>query len=119
MRVLVLLLALQIPLGLDRGLLAPPDNPVTPEKAALGRRLFDDRRLSVDQSRACSDCLLRRQTGGRGGPRPEGDSQRARHSQPDLWTCFLLGWARRHPGGAGAAADPASEGDGLRPADGG
>ena len=56
MRVLMLLLALQIPLGLDRGLLAPPDNPVTPEKAALGRRLFDDPRLSVDQSRACSDC---------------------------------------------------------------
>ncbi len=56
MRALMLLLALQIPLGLDRGLLAPPDNPVTPEKAALGRRLFDDPRLSVDQSRACSDC---------------------------------------------------------------
>ncbi|TDI23214.1 MAG: c-type cytochrome [Acidobacteria bacterium] len=56
MRVLMLLLALQIPLGLDRGFLAPPDNPVTPEKAALGRRLFDDPRLSVDQSRACSDC---------------------------------------------------------------
>ena len=56
MRVLMLLLALQIPLGLDRGLLAPPDNPVTSEKAALGRRLFEDPRLSVDQSRACSDC---------------------------------------------------------------
>ena len=56
MRVLLLLLALQILLGLDRGLLAPPDNPVTSEKAALGRRLFDDPQLSVDQSRACSDC---------------------------------------------------------------
>ena len=56
MRVLMLLLALQIPLGLDRGFLAPPDNPVTREKAALGRRLFDDTRLSADQSRACSDC---------------------------------------------------------------
>ena len=56
MRVLMLLLALQIPLGLDRGLLAPPDNPVTPEKAALGRRLFDDPRLSADHTRACSDC---------------------------------------------------------------
>ena len=56
MRVLMLLLALQIPLGLDRGLLAPPDNPVTPAKAALGRRLFGDPRLSVDQSRACSNC---------------------------------------------------------------
>ena len=56
MRALVLLLALQIPLGLDRGLLAPPDNPVTREKAALGRRLFFDTRLSADHSRACADC---------------------------------------------------------------
>jgi len=56
MRVFMLLLALQIPLGLDRGFLAPPDNPVTPEKAALGRRLFDDPRLSVDHTRTCSDC---------------------------------------------------------------
>ena len=56
MRVLVLLLALQIPLGLDRGLLAPPDNPITSEKAELGRRLFFDTRLSADHSRACANC---------------------------------------------------------------
>ncbi len=53
MRALVLLLALQIPLGLDLGLLAPPDNPVTREKAALGRRLFFDTRLSADQPGVC------------------------------------------------------------------
>jgi hypothetical protein len=56
MRVLFFLLALQIPLGLDRGLLAPPENPVTEEKAALGRLLFFDKRLSLDNSLACSDC---------------------------------------------------------------
>ena len=56
MRALMLLLALQIPLGLDRGLLAPPDNPVTREKAALGRRLFFDKTLSSDSSLACADC---------------------------------------------------------------
>ena len=56
MRALALLLVLQVPLGLDRGLLAPPDNPVTREKAALGRRLFFDTRLSADHSRACADC---------------------------------------------------------------
>lgn len=56
MHVIALLLALQIPLGLDRGLLAPPDNPVTLEKAALGRRLFRDTRLSSDHSRACAHC---------------------------------------------------------------
>ena len=56
MLVPLFLLALQIPLGLDRGLLAPPENPVTKEKAALGRRLFFDKRLSLDNSLACSDC---------------------------------------------------------------
>ena len=56
MRALALLLVLQVPLGLDRGLLAPPDNPVTREKTALGRRLFFDTRLSADHSRACADC---------------------------------------------------------------
>ena len=56
MRILILLLALQIPLGLDRGWLAPPDNPLTPDKAALGQRLFADKRLSSDHTRACSDC---------------------------------------------------------------
>ncbi len=56
MMALVLVLGLQVPLGLDRGLLAPPENPVTEEKAALGRLLFFDKRLSQDGSLACSDC---------------------------------------------------------------
>ncbi len=34
----------------------PPDNPSTPEKAALGRQLFFDKRLSVDRSRSCYSC---------------------------------------------------------------
>jgi cytochrome c peroxidase len=34
----------------------PADNPQTPEKIALGRRLFFDGRLSVDGSVACSTC---------------------------------------------------------------
>jgi cytochrome c peroxidase len=53
---ILLFLAIQIPLGLDRGLLAPPENPFTEEKVALGRRLFFDKRLSADNSLACSDC---------------------------------------------------------------
>ena len=56
MLALLLLLAIQIPLGLDRALLAPPENPVTDEKVALGRKLFFDKRLSADNSLACSDC---------------------------------------------------------------
>ena len=35
---------------------APPDNPQTPEKIALGEKLFFDGRLSVDGTVACSNC---------------------------------------------------------------
>lgn len=34
----------------------PPDNPMTPEKVALGRQLFFDERLSGDASRSCYSC---------------------------------------------------------------
>jgi cytochrome c peroxidase len=35
---------------------APPDNPQTPEKIALGQKLFFDGRLSADGTVACSTC---------------------------------------------------------------
>ncbi|CAG0996844.1 partial Cytochrome c551 peroxidase, partial [Rhodocyclaceae bacterium] len=35
---------------------APPDNPTTPEKVALGRRLFNDKRLSADGTLSCASC---------------------------------------------------------------
>src|SRR4029434_9026055 len=34
----------------------PADNPMTPEKVALGRQLFFDERLSIDGSRSCYSC---------------------------------------------------------------
>src|SRR5215213_691212 len=34
----------------------PADNPLTPEKVALGRQLFFDDRLSIDGSRSCYSC---------------------------------------------------------------
>ena len=34
----------------------PADNPLTPEKVALGRKLFFDPRLSADRSTSCSGC---------------------------------------------------------------
>jgi cytochrome c peroxidase len=34
----------------------PPDNPQTPEKIALGQKLFFDARLSADETVACSTC---------------------------------------------------------------
>lgn len=47
---------LRIPLGLDEFLPVAEGNPITPEKAALGRELFFDKRLSRDGSVACATC---------------------------------------------------------------
>ena len=44
------------PLGLDLYRPTPADNPLTPAKIALGRRLFEDRRLSRDGSLSCAVC---------------------------------------------------------------
>ena len=45
-----------IPLGLDLYLPVPEDNPLTNENIELGRRLFQDRRLSRDGSLSCAGC---------------------------------------------------------------
>lgn len=47
---------LAIPLGLDLYMPVPEENPLTAEKIDLGRRLFNDRRLSRDGSTACVTC---------------------------------------------------------------
>ena len=59
----------------------PPDNPTTPAKVALGRKLFNDRNLSADRTVSCASChnlLLRagadgkkvaQGIGGKRGPR--------------------------------------------------
>jgi cytochrome c peroxidase len=52
----LLIAALVIPLGLDLYMPVPADNPITAEKIELGRRLFNDRRLSRDRTVACSSC---------------------------------------------------------------
>lgn len=52
----LLLAALVIPLGLDLYMPVPDENPLTTEKIELGRRLFNDRRLSRDGTIACSSC---------------------------------------------------------------
>jgi len=53
---IVLLLSVVIPLGLDLYLPTPEANPLTAEKVELGRRLFFDRRLSRDGSISCATC---------------------------------------------------------------
>lgn len=54
--VLVLALILAIPLGLDLYMPVPEDNPITPSKLELGRKLFHDRRLSQSGAIACASC---------------------------------------------------------------
>lgn len=53
---LLLAASLLIPLGLDLYMPVPEDNPITAEKIELGRRLFNDRRLSRDGTVACASC---------------------------------------------------------------
>src|SRR5439155_10178288 len=44
-----------LPAELTRSVI-PPDNPQTPEKIALGQKLFFDGRLSADGTVACATC---------------------------------------------------------------
>lgn len=49
----------KIPLGIPRDIweiFVPPDNPITPEKVELGRKLYFDKRLSVDNTVSCATC---------------------------------------------------------------
>jgi len=50
-RALVSNLALGLP-----PLISPSENPITPEKVSLGRKLFFDKRLSSDNSISCATC---------------------------------------------------------------
>ncbi|MFY9556438.1 MAG: cytochrome c peroxidase [Blastocatellia bacterium] len=50
------ILPLPQPLTRYEAMEVPPDNPMTPEKVALGRQLFFDKRLSGDESRSCYSC---------------------------------------------------------------
>ena len=52
---------LKIPFGLEESaLVIPDDNPLTREKIELGRLLFFDKRLSKDNTVACTSCHLSR-----------------------------------------------------------
>jgi cytochrome c peroxidase len=53
---LLLAAAVTIPLGLDLYMPVPEENPLTPERIELGRRLFFERRLSRDRTVSCSTC---------------------------------------------------------------
>jgi cytochrome c peroxidase len=67
---------LEIPLGLDSFLPVPEANSLTPEKAAMGRDLFSDRRLSRDQTISCATCHDPKRAFTDGKPVAEGMSGR-------------------------------------------
>ena len=64
---------------------APADNPTTPEKVALGQRLFDDPRLSASGQIACASCHAR-ELGFADGLRTSfgHDRQRGRRNSPSV-----------------------------------
>lgn len=79
----------------------PADNPLTPEKVALGRELFFDERLSGDGSRSCYSCHVCEHGLTDGLPKAVGafNKQLPRHS-PTLWNIGYLKefyWDGRSP----------------------
>jgi cytochrome c peroxidase len=73
---------------------APPDNPTTPERVALGGRLFADTRLSGDGRRSCATCHqpARAFTDGRRRARAASGSAMRRNT-PSLWN---LAWSKQY-----------------------
>jgi cytochrome c peroxidase len=64
----------------------PADNPMTPEKVALGRQLFFDERLSVDGSRSCYSCHVCEHGLTDGLPKAIGAlNKQLPRSSPTLW----------------------------------
>ena len=64
----------------------PADNPLTPEKVALGRQLFFDKRLSVDGTRSCYSCHLCENGLTDGKPKALGVGDKPlKRSSPTLW----------------------------------
>jgi cytochrome c peroxidase len=64
----------------------PGDNPMTAEKAALGRQLFFDARLSVDGSRSCYSCHVCEKGLTDGLPKAIGPGNKTlARSSPTLW----------------------------------
>src|SRR6266567_3643103 len=64
----------------------PADNPLMPEKVALGRQLFFDERLSGDGSRSCYSCHLCEKGLTDGLPKAIGAfKKKIKRSSPTLW----------------------------------
>jgi len=73
---------------------APPDNLMTPEKIALGTRLFTDTRLSGAGDRSCASCHQPKRAFTDGHTQARGLSgARLRRNTPSLWN---LAWGKSY-----------------------
>jgi cytochrome c peroxidase len=73
---------------------APPDNPLTPARIALGARLFSDPRLSGNGKRSCASCHQPEHSFSDGRRRARGLHGGAlRRNTPALWN---LAWSRQY-----------------------
>ena len=92
-----------LPAGLARyeAMEIPADNPMTPEKVALGRQLFFDERLSGDGSRSCYSCHVCEKGLTDGLPKAIGAFNKALpRSSPTLWNIGyhkMFYWDGRSP----------------------
>jgi cytochrome c peroxidase len=89
---------------------APADNPITPEKVALGRALFEDTRLSGDRTLSCASChdpLLSFTDGV--ARRPGHDGEPLPRRTPSLWNLawgLTFFWDGRAPSLEAQASGP-------------
>lgn len=64
----------------------PADNPLTPEKVSLGKQLFFDERLSIDNSKSCYSCHVCEHGLTDGLPKAIGaGNKQLTRSSPTLW----------------------------------
>src|SRR5262244_891316 len=79
----------------------PADNPMTPERVALGRQLFFDKRLSGDESRSCYSCHVCEHGLTDGLPKAIGAlNKQLPRSSPTLWNIgyhSMFYWDGRSP----------------------
>jgi cytochrome c peroxidase len=75
-----------VPLGLARDRPVPADNPLTPAKVQLGRRLFFDPLLSADRSVSCASCHS--PSHGLAGPQPRAVGIRGRRGSRNAPSLF-------------------------------
>lgn len=97
------------PLGLPP-VPVPANNPQTPEKIALGKALFDDRRLSADGTISCSSCHSPNKAFGDGLPVSVGiNRSKGTRNAPTLLNAAYYTtqfWDGRRPSLEGQAQDP-------------